>query len=82
MTLLTSTLLSTHVKREQNLTFLDAERVDGSVGRVLDAVFGTGGHDGLINWQAGGFRDVQLPAELSDERQTHGSYLHACAHSQ
>lgn len=61
---------------KQNLTFFDAERVDGSVARVLDAVFSTGGHDGLIHWQAGVFRDVQLPAELSHEGQTHGSYLH------
>lgn len=57
------------------VTFLDAERVDGSVARVDDAVLGAGRHDRLVDGQAGVFGDVQLPAQLAHKGQAHGSHL-------
>lgn len=57
------------------LTFLDAERVDGSVAGVDDSVVGAGGHDGVVDWEAGVFGNVQLPAELAHKRQAHGPDL-------
>lgn len=57
------------------VTLLDAEGVDGPVARVDDAVLGAGCHDSAIDGQAGVFGNVQLPAELTDEGQTHGSHL-------
>lgn len=58
-----------------DVTFLYAERVDGPVARVDDAVLLAGGHDGAVHGEAGVFGNVQLPAELSDEGQTHRSHL-------
>lgn len=58
-----------------NDTFLYAERVDGPVARVYDAVFCACGHDSMVDWEAGVFGDVQLPAELPDKRQAHRSHL-------
>lgn len=49
------------------LTFLYAERVDGSVARVDDSVFGTGGHDGVVDGETGIFWNMQLPAKLTDK---------------
>lgn len=57
------------------LTFLDAERVDGSVAGVDDSVVGAGGHDGVVDREAGVFGNVQLPAELAHKRQAHGPDL-------
>lgn len=56
-------------------TFLYAEWVDGPVAWVDDAVLGTGCHDSIVDGKAGVFGNVQLPAELSDERETHGPHL-------
>lgn len=38
-------------------------------------MFGACGHDSVVDREAGVFGDVQLPAELSDKRQAHGSHL-------
>lgn len=56
-------------------TFLDAQRVDGSVAGVDDSVFGAGGHDGVVDREAGVSGNVQLPTELADKRQAHGPHL-------
>lgn len=57
-------------------TFLNAQGVNGPVSSITDAVFGTGGHDGVVDGQTGLFRDMKLPAHLTHERQTHGPHLH------
>lgn len=57
------------------VTFLYAERVDGPVAWVYDAVLCTCSHDSMVDWKARVFGNVQLPAELSDKWQTHSSHL-------
>lgn len=57
------------------VTFLYAERVDGPVAGVDDAVLCTSSHDSMVDWQASIFGDVQLPAKLPDKWQTHSSHL-------
>lgn len=57
------------------VTLLYAEWVDGPVAWVDDAVLRASSHDGMVDWEAGVFGNVQLPAELSDKRQTHRSHL-------
>lgn len=38
-------------------------------------MFGAGGHDSAVDWEAGIFGNVQLPAELADKGQPHGPHL-------
>lgn len=59
-----------------NHTFLNAQGVNSPVAGITDAIFGTGGHDGMVDRQTGLFRDVKLPAHLTHKRQTHGPHLH------
>lgn len=59
-----------------NHTFLNAQGVNSPIAGITDAIFGTGGHDGMVDGQTGLFRDVKLPAHLTHKRQTHGPHLH------
>lgn len=63
-----------------NVTFLNAEWVDGPVTWVDDAVFGASSHDSLVHCKAGVFGNVQLPSELADKWQAHSSHLEGGGH--
>jgi hypothetical protein len=57
------------------VSFLDAERVDGSVGSVDHPVFDTGLVEGMVYRNTGRRRNVQLPPHLAYEADPEGQNL-------